>query len=430
MSKINLDLATLRMVKTRDRYSRFASMIPAGTINRESVSILRAMGDFFKKTDADRITVENFWPILRTRYPNWSEEKAKEWHLLVLPLDRDNPHGMDEQIIENLLTTSLATELVDYISKWQAGEEVDLPLTIREKIETFEDSLSRKIKTPDVQLGWAEMLAVDEHNIGLHWRLECLQQHLRALRPGDFGILAMRPDQGKTSLGASEIAGMAEQLKELYPDEFRPVVWLNNEGPGERILSRIRQAVLGMSATEIREIGADEAQRRYIEALGGREDRIQVLDIHSFTSWEVEELIRKKNPALVIFDMIDNIKFGGATINGGERTDQILEAMYQWARVLGVKYKFAGIAMSQLSGDAEGMRFPTQAMLKDSKTGKQGACDFIITGGTDPNSPMTRYIGAPKNKLKREGMPSTPKAEVWFDMDRCRMREVTTVEEE
>jgi hypothetical protein len=33
-------------------------------------------------------------------------------------------------------------------------------------------------------------------------------------------------------------------------------------------------------------------------------------------------------PALVVFDMIDNIRFGGEVANGGQRTDQLLEAMY------------------------------------------------------------------------------------------------------
>jgi replicative DNA helicase len=116
--------------------------------------------------------------------------------------------------------------------------------------------------------------------------------------------------------------------------------------------------------------------------------------------------------------MIDNVRFAGGALNNGERTDQILEAMYAWARSLAVKYDHAGIAMSQLSSDAENNRWPAQSMLKDSKTGKQGACDFIIAGGYDQMMPETRFFSLPKNKLKLEGRPSSPRCPLYFDADR------------
>lgn len=428
MAEYNLEVATLRMVRTRERYDRFASMIPHGTVNKETVSILKRMGEFFKGTEATEIVHDQFWPFLRSRYPNWKEKDVEFWESAVKPISRSNPPGLDESIIENLLATELGNKAVAFIESWQAGDEVDLSAALREAVEDYEAAVERKIKTPDVELGWDTMIDEEAHNVGLHWRLACLAGHMRAMREGDFGILAMRPDRGKTTMGASEFSFMAPQLQTLYPNEFRPALWLNNEGPGQRILSRIRQSTLGMSATEIRDLGPVEAKRRYIELLGGREDRIQVLDIHGFTNWEVEELIRKKNPGLVVFDMIDNIRFSGQGSNNGERNDQILEAMYQWARVLGVKYRFAGLAMSQISGDGEGMRFPTQNMLKDSKTGKQGACDYIITGGFDPATPNIRWIGTTKNKLKREGMPASPQCAAQFDADRGRLNMPEVVE--
>ena len=62
------------------------------------------------------------------------------------------------------------------------------------------------------------------------------------------------------------------------------------------------------------------------------------------------------------------------------------------------------------------MQFPTLGMLKDSKTGKQGACDFqlMIGASNDPNLAGVRYIGLPKNKLRREGARGDPRATVNF----------------
>jgi replicative DNA helicase len=130
-----------------------------------------------------------------------------------------------------------------------------------------------------------------------------------------------------------------------------------------------------------------------------------------------------------VFDMIDNIKFGGAAANNGQRTDQLLEAMYQWARVLGVKHDCVVLANSQISSDGENMQYPLLSMLKDSKTGKQGAADFILTIGYQSTNPDTRYLGTTKNKLAVEGGPKQLKHSVIFDGARGRYVEPKVVDE-
>jgi replicative DNA helicase len=147
------------------------------------------------------------------------------------------------------------------------------------------------------------------------------------------------------------------------------------------------------------------------------------MDIHDFWNYEVEEVIKKYNPALIVYDMIDNIKFAGQ--NAGARTDQVLESMYGWARKACVKYDAIGICTSQISNEGDGLLFPTMGMLKDSKTGKQGACDFQIMIGrsNDFNSEHTRGIGIVKNKLRVDGKPGDPRAEVIFDGNRSRYRD-------
>jgi len=65
-------------------------------------------------------------------------------------------------------------------------------------------------------------------------------------------------------------------------------------------------------------------------------------------------------------------------------------------------------------------------MLKDSKTGKQGACDFQLMIGSvdDPMMRMARFIGLPKNKLRLPDGPSSPDAEVIFDAIRSRYKDI------
>lgn len=423
MSEFNLDLSVLRLLKDRKKYERFANVIPEGTVSKETLALVKRFGQFFKAVEVQTITHGEFWPWLRTQYPNWKQKDTDFWFALTKPIDLPNPLGLEEQIITNLLAANLSNKALTLIENWRAGGEVELSEALRQAVEDYDEAVTRKVKTPLVTLGWDEMIEEETNDVGLQWRLKALRESTRNLRPGDFGIVAMRPDRGKTTLVASEVTNFAWQLAQLYPDEVRPVLWLNNEGPGRRILSRLRQSALGLSIREVVDLGADEAQRRYIEAIGGREDMIRVLDIHGFQSYEVADLFRKHKPGVVVFDMIDNISFAGGTMNGGERNDQVLEAMYQWARVQGVIHEFVGLATSQISAEGEGVKFPLQTQLKDSRTGKQGACDFIITGGVDNNQPNTRYIGMTKNKIKREGAKYSPQAAYYFDADRGRLVE-------
>jgi replicative DNA helicase len=87
-----------------------------------------------------------------------------------------------------------------------------------------------------------------------------------------------------------------------------------------------------------------------------------------------------------------------------------------------------GMATVQLSAEAEGIQFPPMSQLKDSRTGLQGANDFIIIAGSsnDPMLSTSRYIGVPKNKNRRAGAPGNPMAEVMFDAQRARYEDSAT----
>jgi len=228
---------------------------------------------------------------------------------------------------------------------------------------------------------------------------------------------------------------MAPQVDAIWPGENRSILWFNNEGPGRNIVMRCFQAALGKTIEEMAVLSKTPAstpeavaqyktaiREQYAAALGGRAGVLRVFDIHGMWNWEVEDLMRMYKPAMVVFDMVDNIKFGGEANNNGQRTDQLLEAMYQWARLMGVKYDCAVFATSQISGDGDGLQYPTLSMLKDSKTGKQGAADVIITVGTvnDPMLATSRFMGCTKNKRARTGVTSSPMTEVRFAGDIAR----------
>jgi replicative DNA helicase len=432
---MSLDITTLRLLRTRERYEQFASAIPDRAVSAHTKALIKDFGRMFAESpELQRIEPEPFMLWLKIARPKLSEDALAIIAGVMRQVDSDPEPGVESAIMGRLYEAESAARIADILAAWNDGGEVNLQYMVQREAEQLALRQNRVVVNPQVLTPIEELLDEDANDTGLRFRLKCLDAHIKPLVPGDFVVLAARPDKGKTSLCADILTHMAAQVDTLYPGENRSILWFNNEGPGRRIVKRAFQAALGATVEEMVAMRAlppkdpkygHRLREAYAEALGGRPGVLRVMDIHDMWNHEVEALIQRYRPALVLFDMIDNIKFGGSTLNGGERTDQLLESMYQWARMMGVKHNTAVMATSQVSAEGDGMQYPTLPMLKDSRTGKQGAADVIITMGAvnDPTLANSRYLGTTKNKKARTGVPASPRAEVYFDADRCRFKE-------
>jgi len=238
---------------------------------------------------------------------------------------------------------------------------------------------------------------------------------MRPLRGGDFGIIAAQPDAGKTTFLTHNLTHMATQTD-------KPFSWLNNESSKERILKRCLQSALNATNGEL--VAKQQAGimlDEYLQIVGNK-GQIRVYDIHGWDTRKIEDLLDSVGDiGLIVFDMLDNVKFNG--LSSEARTDQVLESKYQWGRELSVIRKCPVLATSQTGYLAHGVPFPPMSELKDSKVGKQGACDFIMMVGKDIDvlKENNRYLSVPKNKLRIAGVPALHE-EVIFDGDRGRYR--------
>lgn len=416
-------MTLLRLLRTRDKYEKMRRAVPDAVLDIKTKTILDDFGKYFREfTDVAAIDEEPFWLWFRTfAHPKLNDEQRALYQGLLKQVQEPLDPSLEAGLMARLVSAKTAQDLLSTIEKFNEGEEIDFGAQLRSHVEQFELETNRKVKTPWVQDDINELLQDDANDVGFHWRLDELNLALRPLRAGDFGIIAARPDVGKSTFLTDQLSHFAAQVDQLYPDQQRSILWFNNEGPGNRIVKRLFQSALNASGSDlVARSQAGTIGRDYVEATGGRHHVIRVFDVHDFWNHEIEDIVRQFPPAIIVFDMVDNIKFGGAVSNGGQRTDQLLEAMYQWSRVMGVKHDCVVLATSQISADGENMCYPTLSMLKDSKTGKQGAADFILTIGFNQDFPSSRYLGLTKNKLAREGGPKQLKAEVIFDGQRGR----------
>lgn len=225
------------------------------------------------------------------------------------------------------------------------------------------------------------------HTQGLRWRLNTLNQMLGSIRKGDFGFIFARPETGKTTLLASEVTFMAEQLKE----EDGPILWINNEEQSKKVRLRCYQAALGIDLTTLYS-NISAHQTAFLEKT---HNKILITQSGSYSRKDVEVLCRRYKPSLLIFDQIDKI-----TGFDNDREDLKLGAIYQWARDIAKEY-CPVIAVCQSDGSGEGVRWLTMSNVANAKTAKQAEADWILGIGKvpDPGYDNLRFLHLSKNKL-------------------------------
>lgn len=412
-----IDVVLLRIMRHRNDYNKLSGLIPIANLDPKTVAIIDDFGKYFEKFPSHTsVDMTTFLPRFKQWHPTMKDDMFNQYKAVLVNTMQEADEDQRKVITSELAELEMVTKLANLAERHAQGDEPDVYHAITATIDGYRQRLGMKATSwIDTDIG--ELLQDEFDDSGIAWRLACLNGAMRKLRPGDFGIIAGRPDKGKTTFVTSEVTYMAPQL----PAD-RNIIWLNNEGPGKRIIPRLYQSALNYSMEDMKREHADgRLVSQYIDTVG-RVDRIRVIDVHGYHIGQIESILEENNPGVVVYDMIDNIKGFGSEA----RTDLALEEMYKWARERSVKYDCIGLATSQISNDGDGMQFPTLGMLKDSKTGKQGACDFqlMIGASNDPGLAGSRFIGLPKNKLRRPDGPSDPRAEVIFDGVRARYKDV------
>lgn len=371
---------------------------------------------FEANEDQEKIDFPAFRSLFFTTYhKGLADSDCEYYNKLLTRMEDDVPESVKKNIINQLLELEYATEVANIIEEYQQGEEIDVVVCLDNLTKNVKDTMER---TSAFEFADFNDSTVGENtdNEGLLWPLDCMNEVYRAIQGGDQYIVAARPGKGKTTFLTHLNWSMCKQLP-----ENKIIVWFNNESRRQRIMSRQIQSALNKTNGELSQLKAQGTLKdEYIKEMGSA-DRVRVYDIHGKNNFHLEEILEGiglDNVGAIVIDMLDNVKF---PTRKDAREDQRLEQLYQWSRELGVKYNCPVFPTSQISNEGAGLMFPTENMLKDSKTGKQGACDGIIMLGSsdDPLLQNKRGISMPKTKSKREGQPDM-REEILFDADKGR----------
>ena len=391
--------------------------IPNSAIDKRTKAVVTDIKRYFDDNPEEtQLSMPAFRSLFFTVYHKGMKDETIDFYNKLLErMEQDESESITKNIINQLLELEYATALANRVSSYEAGDDINIITEVDTLTERVKDTLERSEGFEYISFD-ADAVEITNDDEGYKWPLECMNTVYRNIKGGDQYIIAARPGLGKTTFITHLNYSMAQDMP-----ENKIIVWFNNESRKERIMQRSIQSAIGCTNKELYEIhAAGDLRERYAKSMGNAE-RVRVYDIHGKSNHHIEEILESigvDNVGAIVFDMLDNVR---SSSSKELREDQRLERLYQWARELGVKYNCPTFPTSQVSNEGAGELFPTENMLKDSKTGKQGACDGIVVLGwnDDPTTPNNRGVGMPKTKSKREGQQNLREV-VLFDSDRGR----------
>lgn len=381
---MNLYLNILRHCLKSDVHSKYNKYINQEYIkvNHPEIYKLFQTCNFLQEQESKDYSLDDLELSFYTQYPNAKKESFQslfdqlrssnaEESTVIQYLDTARQREVATahvhttlQFIEGKTDFSKLTESFDQIGGSHIEQIEEKPVFVTTNLEEIYNS---SISTP-----------------GLRWGLDSLNKALGPLRKGNFGFLFARPETGKTTFLASEVAAFAKQVES-------PIIWFNNEQPGLDVMTRIYQAVLEYKLEQLwsDRIAADKKYKQLTN------DLIKVKDEANFHRKDIERIVSAYNPSLIIFDQIDKIQGFD-----GDRYDLQMKALYQWARELSKQYcPVIGVCQAGATGD--GKKYLTMNDVDSSHTAKQGEADWILGIGKvyDEDYEFVRYLHLCKNKL-------------------------------
>ena len=371
---------------SKDNYSKYKDLVNLDYIKetyRELSYLYSSLFELHDKFPENDLTVDELSAYFWVKYPT-ADKGIYDGLLKSLSELRIAPE-VGQGILLEIKTRSEALKLSEKAYKVAQGIETvqDLQSYYAEAFEKVDHTLQADSLT-EITTNLEDIVEQSYQGTGLRWRLDCLNKSLGSLRVGDFGFIFARPETGKTTFLASEIT-------EMLGGSEKPIIWFNNEEDGKKVMLRIYQAYFGIELDKLL-ANARYFNEKFNEETNGN---FKLFDSAIIGKGDVEKIVAKYQPALVVYDQIDKIRGFAA-----DRDDLRLGAIYQWAREL-AKNSHAAIGVCQADGTAEGVRYLTMEHVANAKTSKQAEADFILGLGKthDQNQEYVRYINISKNKL-------------------------------
>ena len=382
---MNIEIRLLNSVLSKEVYTNVAGIFNPSSFTDELEDIASAIIELHNNFNCD-LDFDIIGQHLKSTKVNTTAKK------LVL----------DEMVSKIVATKPVDTEVArkfifNLARKRQRLDALNrLAQIIEGNEETHTDVISMLSELPQEESDDAEIVGSDLKDLGEHYTLggefkfgiSALQDAIGGLGRGNLAIVFGRPEVGKSSFIAHEVAG--------YIKNGMKVEYYANEEPGRKIMLNIRRAVTKET---------DEEIRKCLESNKDNEDWVAVksnLTVRQVGDIEVDLIAtraKESKPDIIILDKVDKMSLSGKFNNTADR----LKALYERTRVIAKTGNCLVVNISQASAEAEGKVEVTYSHLENSKTGKAGEADIIIGIGKyevmSNERVQTRSLTISKNKI-------------------------------
>jgi replicative DNA helicase len=387
------DIDLVKKLMDKALYTRIIPYIKQYAVGSITWDVIQGLGKYYKSYPSADVAefdeFKKFFYIIHSK-----SIKAEKHALYTTYFERLEKCDVDSEMLVDVLKNYITKDYANKIFHLAMSIEKDTDEAciddIAAVVTQYNREIGRTVTREDLFIS-TDISCVTKAvtGTGFEWRLEELNMSLGPIRHGDFVIIAARPETGKTTMVASEVANFIPQLT-----DDRPIMWVNNEEAGSKVMFRVVQSYFGKVSSDItantsfyKEEFDKVCKGRFllINDDGGMND---VLKLNT--------LFEEYNPCLIVFDQLDKVQ----GFHKAEREDLRIGSLYEWGRALAKKYGPV-IAVSQVDGSGEGAEWINMNQLRGSKTDKIGEADAIITIGKslDKSKEFNRYINVPKNKL-------------------------------
>lgn len=411
-----MDIQLLSSMLNRRAYELLEPSVPKDLVAAETANIMRWLGAYYKANpEVESLSLNDLKAYVRLRSTRSTPEQLD---LTLTVIDKLRiTEGNTATLLGTLNELSLAGRVGAVLERYANGDEVDVIESVREYLyvaDTVAGSLGMGVDETSID----DMLTSLEQGGGVKLLgMPRFEQQIDPLRPGDSIAFAGRPGIGKTSCIARIVNDSAKGMAEYFGYD-RPILWLINEGDVANVRTRIIQAGPKLTLTELFKMNKDgELHEHYHATVGVPIDYIRVAPIYGWTTAQIERLIERENPSMVVTDMLEHVNISGVD----SKTERIND-LWVWTREAALRHGHISLATTQVGSDGANNLFPDISHLHYSRTGIQSSTDLVIMMGADEGrvgQETLRGISTPKNKRKVEGQNHVIRTEVEFNMDRC-----------
>lgn len=368
------------LINDRSAYDELAGKLDPADFSEQGEAILRAgVGQYKRDPSAMAVDRDVLESAIRRMFANEKHADNVIHWLADLPSDVSSRNVAAEYRL-------LRRERVgfDLAAKLGAGEHDESVQALIEKYQELSREGTAEKDRPSIDdlyedIAGGARMRLYPAGVNRACRGGCL--------PGHNITVFARPNAGKTLLAINMAAGFLR--------DGRRVLYTGNEEPINDLVLRMLARLSGLPLSrlyESKELGT-KAERK----AGELYERFFPKQTTSGTIGEVEALVRKYQPDVVVIDQLKNLKIGSGNSNRALELDQIARAI----RDLGKQNHIVTVGLTQAADSADQKMKLGMGDVEFSNTGVPGAADLMIGLGVNDKwqAQGRRMINLPKNKI-------------------------------